>query len=219
MDEPHAPAPDAKRSDDSGEDARGDATPEEDDARPVEGTIVPPEEMACRARLSELGVRFQTRPPELDDADCPLPFPVSMETLGAGIAIEPAALVNCATAEATARFAQEHVAPLASELLGSGLTTVRQVSGYVCRPRRGTDTISEHATGNAIDFGGFVLEDGREIAASKTQDVKVGRFFARLRHAACGPFKTVLGPGTDADHADHFHFDLAERRNGSTYCR
>ncbi|RVC58123.1 extensin family protein, partial [Mesorhizobium sp. M00.F.Ca.ET.038.03.1.1] len=35
----------------------------------------------------------------------------------------------------------------------------------------------------------------------------------------CGQFKTGLGPGSDAEHALHFHFDLEPRRNGSTFCQ
>ena len=31
--------------------------------------------------------------------------------------------------------------------------------------------------------------------------------------------ETVLGPGSDADHALHFHFDLEPRRNGGTFCQ
>jgi hypothetical protein len=45
------------------------------------------------------------------------------------------------------------------------------------------------------------------------------KFLDALRKAACGPFKTVLGPGSDADHALHFHFDLAPRRHGGTFCQ
>jgi hypothetical protein len=44
-------------------------------------------------------------------------------------------------------------------------------------------------------------------------------FQREIRAAACGPFKTVLGPGADAFHDDHLHLDMAERRNRSTYCR
>jgi len=36
-------------------------------------------------------------------------------------------------------------------------------------------------------------------------------FRQRLRDAACHRFNTVLGPGSDAYHADHIHVDLAER--------
>ena len=40
-----------------------------------------------------------------------------------------------------------------------------------------------------------------------------------FRTAACGPFKTVLGPGSNADHANHFHLDLQKRRNDYLYCK
>jgi hypothetical protein len=29
----------------------------------------------------------------------------------------------------------------------------------------------------------------------------------------------VLGPGSDPDHALHFHLDLEKRRSGSTFCQ
>ena len=176
------------------------------------------EDKACRVRLAELGVKFDERPSQSDPSGCLLPFPVAVTELG-GVSLAPEALVTCALAETTARFVADVVKPETQRTFRSPLTAIRQDSGYVCRPRAGTDTLSEHAYGRAIDFGAFTLADGREIAVEKTEDSEIGRYFARLRKAACGPFKTVLGPGSDADHATHFHFDLAERRNGSAYCR
>jgi hypothetical protein len=38
-----------------------------------------------------------------------------------------------------------------------------------------------------------------------------------MRKAACGPFNTVLGPGSDPFHGDHFHLDTARGRG--PYCR
>ena len=43
------------------------------------------------------------------------------------------------------------------------------------------------------------------------------RFLGEVRSSACGPFKTVLGPGSP-DHSEHLHFDLAPRRHGGTVC-
>ena len=40
-----------------------------------------------------------------------------------------------------------------------------------------------------------------------------------VRADACGYFSTVLGPGYDRDHRNHFHFDIKERRNGYVACR
>lgn len=178
------------------------------------------EEIACRARLRELGVDFEEHPPQSEPEGCEMAHPITVSSLGAGVALEPGAVINCATAEANARLMRDHAQAQATRHLSSRIATVNQVSGYVCRPRNGTRKLSEHAFGNALDWGAIVLEDERRL------DVRAYRrgspeatFFAALRKAACGPFTTVLGPGTDADHADHFHFDLAERSNGSTYCR
>jgi hypothetical protein len=44
-------------------------------------------------------------------------------------------------------------------------------------------------------------------------------FRQRLREAACHRFNTVLGPGSDAYHADHIHVDLAERAHGYRMCQ
>lgn len=62
----------------------------------------------------------------------------------------------------------------------------------------------------------------RAVGASKAgggEDAREKRFLDRVRASACGPFKTVLGPGTDDDHAVHFHLDMAARRDGFQYCR
>ena len=42
---------------------------------------------------------------------------------------------------------------------------------------------------------------------------------AACMSAACGEFRTVLGPDSDRHHRDHLHLDLQNRRNGSSYCR
>ena len=44
-------------------------------------------------------------------------------------------------------------------------------------------------------------------------------FLGKVRSAACGPFKTVLGPGSDPDHELHFHLDLEPRRHNGTFCQ
>jgi hypothetical protein len=179
----------------------------------------PAEEAACRKRLTALGAKFDERPPLNDPSGCALPRPVALDALGGGIGIEPEALVNCATAEAIARFSTNIVSKIARQELGSDLKSIQQASGYVCRPRNGTHKLSEHAFGNALDIASFTLSNGATVEVNATRNPKHSLFLSKVRTAACGPFKTVLGPGSDADHAAHFHLDLAKRRNGSTFCQ
>ncbi|MBZ8133663.1 extensin family protein [Afifella sp. IM 167] len=56
-----------------------------------------------------------------------------------------------------------------------------------------------------------------EAAPSKAE--REALFQKRIREGACRYFTTVLGPGTNAAHATHFHFDLAQRRNGYRICQ
>lgn len=49
-------------------------------------------------------------------------------------------------------------------------------------------------------------QDGTQIITSETS------FLKRAHAGACGIFGTVLGPEANADHRDHFHVDLADRR-------
>ena len=63
------------------------------------------------------------------------------------------------------------------------------------------------------------VEEAKVESLATSEDDREKRFLDQVRAAACGPFKTVLGPGTDADHDTHFHLDMAARRNGYTYCK
>jgi hypothetical protein len=174
---------------------------------------------ACLDGLAKLGVDYSVEQPVSDPMGCAIANPVTLKNLGKTIKLAPEALLDCPMALAAARFVQDVAAPEAKRTLGSDLASISQASAYVCRPRNGGTKLSEHAYGNALDIGSFGLADGKRV------DVKAGvpepeaKFLDAMRKAACGPFKTVLGPGSDADHALHFHFDLAPRRSGSTFCQ
>jgi hypothetical protein len=181
--------------------------------------IIPPDETACRARLRAFGAVFEERAAESDPAGCALPYPLAVKRLSAAVALEPEALMNCAMAEAAARFATEIVSPAAKAEYGEELKSIGHASAYVCRPRNGGSKLSEHAFGNALDIARFTLSKGTAVEVGPAPDPKAAKFLGAIRKAACGPFKTVLGPGSDADHALHFHFDLAPRRSGGTFCQ
>lgn len=180
---------------------------------------MPAEEVACRSKLTELGVAFEEQPQLADASGCSVEWPVSVSALSKEVKLAPDAVMNCATAARAAEFVRDHIAPKAATILGSPLVSIRQDSAYVCRPRNGTSKLSEHAFGNALDIGAFTLKDGRTVVVGSATKREEGEFMLAVRLAACGPFTTVLGPGSDADHASHFHFDLAKRRPGSTFCQ
>ncbi|WP_245431959.1 extensin family protein [Aminobacter aminovorans] len=180
---------------------------------------MPIEETACRTRLKVLGAEFEEHAKQSDADGCALPFPLKLKRLSRSIDIKPDAIINCATAETSARFAANVISPAAKTAFGEALTVVNQASAYVCRPRNGTRKLSEHAFGNALDIARFTLSGGTAIDVEPAPPDKNAKFLDAVRKAACGPFKTVLGPGSDADHAQHLHFDLAPRKNGGTFCQ
>ena len=185
--------------------------------RPALSGVLPAEEVACRSRLQSLGVKFENHDAESDPAGCSIPYPLTVTSLGAEIQIRPAAKMNCAMAEAAAHFMNDVVSPTAVADFGQSLKSVSHASAYVCRSRNGTNKLSEHAFGNALDITSFTLSGGTTVAVEMQPDDKPAAFLQTVRKAACGPFKTVLGPG-DPDHSEHFHFDLAARRHGGTVC-
>jgi hypothetical protein len=176
-------------------------------------------ERQCLVRLGELGADFEAGETISDPAGCLIPHPVKLSGLGEGIRLEPAATLNCAEAEAVVRFTRATIVPEATKAFGAGIKTVHQASGFVCRPRHGTDKISEHAYGNALDIASFELSNGKTVEVEPKPDSDAAGFLDAVRKAACGPFKTVLGPGSDPDHELHFHLDLQPRRNGGTFCQ
>ncbi|RFC63373.1 extensin family protein [Fulvimarina endophytica] len=173
--------------------------------------------LSCEAALEAKGVRFETSP-SVSEGRCGVLRPVSLDRFSNGLALETRTQMWCPTADALDAWMIETVVPAAKAIYPDReLTGIAQVSTYVCRNRNSNAKISEHARGSAVDIGAFVFSDGEVAVAPAKEGSTERRFLDVLRKGACGPFTTVLGPGTDADHAHHFHFDLAARKN--PYCK
>lgn len=176
----------------------------------------------CIEALRRVGATFERVPPVPGAGACGIEDAVSVSAVG-GMALVPEAVLSCETAAVAARFAAQVIAPLASSTLGSDVAQIRVAASYHCRGRNriAGARLSEHSFGRAIDIRGLILEDGREFAVAPRQTGGDARAATKLqkalRAAACGPFTTVLGPGSDAYHNDHFHLDTKPRR--SPYCR
>jgi hypothetical protein len=183
---------------------------------------MPASEKACRQRLQKLGVTFRDVPRIARGRSCGIQWPVELSGLSGGIKIKPAAQVNCQITEAFARWVKSELVPSTRTRYLSGVSAIHQMSSYSCRTmnsQRGA-SMSEHAKGNAIDVGKIVLKNGKSIAIEKKG------FFAfrekgllkSVRSDSCKYFSTVLGPGSDRFHKDHFHFDLRARKSGYRHC-
>ncbi|CEJ11420.1 hypothetical protein BN1110_01710 [bacterium YEK0313] len=200
-------------------------------ARPAEPTTpetqpAAAEAEACFGRLRTLGLHFSSEPAPAAPAGCGIALPVRLESLdlGAGDRLElpDRPLVACAFAETFALFARDLVAPLARSRFDRPLRRLGTGPGFECRPRNRAAgaRLSAHGRGIAIDIAWFGLADnGRVVVASVATDAEK-RFLDAVRRAACGWFTTVLGPGSNAAHADHLHLDREPRgRNGeSRFC-
>jgi hypothetical protein len=117
------------------------------------------------------------------------------------------------------------VQPAAIAWFGQGVKEIRTAGAYSCRRRnhRANAKLSEHAFGNAIDVMSFVLNDGNVVTVKggwRGTETEQG-FLRDVFHGACQRFKTVLGPGSDALHYDHFHLDLAhhDSKGQRRYCK
>ena len=183
----------------------------------------PAELSACLAALDRLGVTYERADPIADpaDPDCGIANPLTVSGIAPGVALDPPPTLRCEAALAAARWVADVAIPLSRKLPGRGpLAAIDQGTAYLCRPRADGET-SEHAFGNALDVMGFRFESGDPIRVEpRAGDGTLDEAFQRaVRAGACLDFTTVLGPGSDADHADHLHLDVKARDGGFRLCR
>lgn len=178
-----------------------------------------PDDTACRTRLKRLGVDFEPLPP-IAEGQCTAPLPLKITRFADGVSLPQGATLTCRTAEALARWVTE-VQVEADRTLKHALTGIELGGSYVCRGQNHDldAKLSEHAFANAADVMGFAFA-GRASIPVKTmpEGTEEAQFLAAVRGKACGFFRTVLGPGTNAAHANHFHLDERDRNAGHRLC-
>lgn len=126
----------------------------------------------------------------------------------------PPVATRCSIAVRLYLWERTVLQPVAREELGTSVARIQHFSSYSCRAIRTTAgnsrRMSQHATANAFDIAGFVLEDGRHITLLKhwDGDGPEARFLRRVRNGLCDWFNVTLSPDYNALHADHFHVDM-----------
>lgn len=172
----------------------------------------------CRAVLDRSGVTFASFEPT-GEGECRRPD----RLLLTDAPLSPAnAQMTCPVAAGLELWLRQRVQSAARELLGSPVERIEHLGTYSCRRiyGRSTGTWSQHATGNAIDIAGFVLEDGTQVSVLTDWhgDDPESQFLREIRDSACSIFGTVLSPDYNESHADHLHLDQASRGFGGA-CR
>ena len=124
--------------------------------------------------------------------------------------------LSCRAAVSLAMWEYHVLAPTAEKYFGQRVATIEHFGSYSCRNvyGRANATRSQHATAEALDIAGFVLEDDRRIRVLKDwpEPGEQADFLREVRTGACRFFDGVLSPDYNAAHRDHFHFDRGPYR-------
>ena len=183
-------------------------------------------ERACLARGDVTPSSYASRlSPINGPGQCGIGRPFRVTALSGGtVQLSNPATLGCPVIAETERWLEQIVQPAAALYFGSRVVAMRS-GDYACRTRnsRRGAPLSEHAFGNAVDVMAFTLADGRDVTVLRgwrgEEDERA--FLREVFVGACRGFTTVLGPGADAFHYDHFHFDLArhDARGERRVCR
>ncbi len=178
----------------------------------------------CLKQLSAQGADFTVVTNVADNGACHVQNPVHLKSVklkNGEIALPEAPLLNCRYALQLSKWLAVSATPIISAQGFSPLEKISTGPGFECRGRNGdaSSKLSEHGRGNAVDITIFTLRDGKTltVADAPRTGSSSHAVLAALRSSACGYFTTVLGPGSNAAHASHFHFDLGTHGKSGNY--
>nr|PZN45445.1 MAG: extensin [Pseudomonadota bacterium] len=181
-------------------------------------------ESACLAqKLVRPSAFIEPMKPISGPGACGMDYPFRVKAFAGGqVALASKAVLACPAISTFDRWLMEVVQPAAELYFGATVTELRAGS-YSCRSmnNRPGARRSEHSYGNAVDVMAFHLSDGRKITVAKgwKGDPVEQEFLREVFVGSCRYFSTVLGPGSDAYHYDHFHLDLARHAKGRKICK
>jgi hypothetical protein len=119
--------------------------------------------------------------------------------------------LSCRAAVSLALWEHHIVQPAAEAYFGQRVSKLEHFGSYACRNVYGRPeaTRSRHATAEALDVAGFVLEGGQRVRIVRewNEDSRESRFLREVRSGGCQFFDAVLSPDYNAAHRDHLHLD------------
>ncbi|WP_321793882.1 extensin family protein [Caballeronia sp. J97] len=169
----------------------------------------------CDAALARSGLVYREMANAAGPGGCPLEDVVRV-TQAQSLRFSSPFLATCPLALGIAYFEHQYLQQAALDTYGERVTRIEHVGSYACRNvnHRQDTGLSQHASANAIDLTGFVLDDGRRITLARWDDAASpdGQFLRRVHEGACHAFDTTLGPDYNALHKTHFHVDMGPYR-------
>lgn len=168
----------------------------------------------CQQVLATTRMKYQRVDDRMTGPACGFFNAVRIEQTSSDVS-KPFSL-SCRAAVSLAMWERHVLAPAAQTHFGQKVATLEHFGSYSCRNVYGRPnaTRSQHATAEALDVAGFVLEDGERIRVLKDWNEGGARaaFLRDVRTGACRFFDGVLSPDYNAAHRDHFHFDRGPYR-------
>ena len=178
----------------------------------------------CLTALKLRGMAFDAVAQPAGSSNCIVRQPVQLKFMLIGrrvLQFPDHPILNCRFALHFTEWLQDFGEPVAIAKEGFALTQFFTGPGYVCRGRNGdiSGKTSEHGFGNAIDIERLKFSDGRifEVHDALNSTSPAYETLKAIRASACTRFTTVLGPGANTAHREHFHFDLGMHGKSSTY--
>lgn len=170
---------------------------------------------ACAAFMATTPWQVEPVPDRDTGAGCG--FHDAVRVQRTAVQVGDAFTLSCPAAASLALWEHHVMQPEAEVLFGARVRRIEHYGSYACRNVYGRDagSRSQHATANAFDIAGFVLQDGRRVTVARDwsgSDDPPSRFLRAVHRGACGLFDGVLGPDYNRAHADHFHFDRGPYR-------
>jgi hypothetical protein len=183
-----------------------------------------PTETDCARSLKNSNVNFELVPAPFGDVTCPVEEPVrlhSVETPSGIVSFPESPVFNCRFARQFAHWVSDTGSAVVLAQMNKRLEKVATGPGYDCRHRNGDSSgkMSEHAAGDAVDITTMTIAGGTTIRMADAIDPNSPSYavLRTLRTTACGYFTTVLGPGTNEAHKEHYHLDLGVHGKSGNY--
>ncbi len=199
---------------------RGAPRPAQGPRSASSGPATSPLGQQCLATLGRTNARFAALADRDYGEGCTAFNSVQLDRVGSDagqFSVTNLGPLTCPAANSLAGWARYGVDRAARQLFGSPIARIETMGSYSCRNVAGSTRRSAHARAEAVDIGGFVLENGRRITVtggwSGAADER--EFLRIVFRSACKRFGTVLGPDYNKAHEDHLHLEAG----AGTYCR